>query len=107
MIDHELHARWRDRLEDQRTSGLSIAAWCRQHHIPDHQFYYWKKKFSPKDQGEQVVEWVPVVSTDIDKPESAHRDHGITISVGTVSIAVQPGFNEALLLDVIRVLQAC
>jgi len=40
MIDHELHATWRARLEEQQASGLSAAAWCREQGIPDHQFYY-------------------------------------------------------------------
>lgn len=110
MIDHELHATWRARLEDHRVSGLSIAAWCRKKGIPDHQFYYWKKKFAPKDGDEKTptaVEWAPVVVADEPEPTEPTQDYGITIHVGHAFIAVRPGFNEALLTDIIKVLQSC
>src|SRR5690625_4969788 len=106
MIDHELHATWRARLEEQQTSGLSAAAWCREQGIPDHQFYYWKKKFAPESKTPSAVEWTPVVLIG-DKESDQAGDRGITIRVGSVSIAVQPGFDEALLIDVIKVIQAC
>ena len=110
MVDHELHATWRSRLKKQQVSGLSIAAWCREQGIPDHQFYYWKKKFARETTGQQsptALEWAPVVVADEPEPTESSPDHGIAIHVGHASITVQPGFNEVLLTDIIRVLQSC
>lgn len=39
---------WKNRIEEQRQSGLSINKWCQQNQIPPTSFHYWKEKFSPK-----------------------------------------------------------
>ena len=33
---------WRQRIEAQRASGLSIRAWCRQEGHHEHSFYWWR-----------------------------------------------------------------
>lgn len=37
---------WRERLEAQKSSGLSIHTWCLENQIPQSQFFYWKRKFN-------------------------------------------------------------
>ena len=35
---------WRKRFEQQKRSGLGIAAWCKQQGIRDNQYYYWQQR---------------------------------------------------------------
>ncbi len=35
---------WRERIANQRASGLSIRAWCRQNNQPEHAFYWWRSR---------------------------------------------------------------
>ena len=34
---------WKKRLEHQRGSGLSVAAWCKKHGIRENQYHYWRR----------------------------------------------------------------
>ena len=42
-------ARWRGLVQRQAASGLTIAAWCRRHHISDALFHYWKRTIARRD----------------------------------------------------------
>lgn len=37
---------WRAAIEAQPKSGLSVAAYCRQHKLPPNSFYTWRRKFA-------------------------------------------------------------
>lgn len=39
---------WKNLIEQQRQSGLSIEKWCRQNQIVPHTFHYWKDKLFPR-----------------------------------------------------------
>lgn len=42
----EAESIWRQRLEEQRASGLSKSAYCREHRLKDHALTYWTTKFN-------------------------------------------------------------
>lgn len=44
----EKQLEWKNLIEEQRKSGLSIEKWCFQNTIRPHAFYYWRDKFFPK-----------------------------------------------------------
>lgn len=46
-VDREVH--WRGVIRDQRASGLSISAFCRQRGIPAWSFYNWRRKLAERD----------------------------------------------------------
>ncbi len=35
---------WRQRIEDQRASGLSVRAWCQANGIRGQSFYWWRRR---------------------------------------------------------------
>lgn len=39
---------WKNLIEQQRQSGLSIDRWCQQNQIQPHTFHYWKDKLFSK-----------------------------------------------------------
>ena len=42
--DKEKERRWRQILRERRTSGQSVATFCRARRIPQHQFYWWQRQ---------------------------------------------------------------
>ena len=44
----EKKLKWKNLIEQQRQSGLSIEKWCRQNQIVPHVFHYWKDKLFPR-----------------------------------------------------------
>ena len=44
----EKQLEWKNIIEQQRQSGLSIDKWCRQNQTSPHNFRYWKYKLFPK-----------------------------------------------------------
>jgi hypothetical protein len=41
-------AEWKERIEKQKKSGLSIGKWCKENGLEAHVFHYWKAKFLSK-----------------------------------------------------------
>ena len=47
---------WSAHIEAWRQSGVSQAEYCRRNGINNHQFGYWKKKFTNKEKSAQCVD---------------------------------------------------
>jgi hypothetical protein len=39
---------WKERVQKQQASGLSIEKWCLQNQIRPHTFHYWRDKLFPR-----------------------------------------------------------
>lgn len=99
-------------VEAWRSSGLSGAAFCRQHHLRAQRLNYWRERLGypvrvVSDRHRPVAAAPPttdgfvqvVVGTAAPTPTS-HVD----MVVGDVVIRVRPGFDSALLREVVRVM---
>ena len=42
---------WRQKMREQARSGLSIRAWCREHDVHEHSFYWWRVRLAGRDAG--------------------------------------------------------
>lgn len=47
-LSEDKRLEWKNLIEQQRKSGLSIEKWCLKNQIRPHTFHYWKEKLSPK-----------------------------------------------------------
>ena len=96
MNKEERITHWRTVIKKQATSGLSAAAFCREHDISIHQFHWWKRRFK-KDNSQSkesgFFQLVPI-------SESQHSQIRIRLKNG-VSIEVEQGFNPHILRGVI------
>ncbi len=45
---------WRRMVFDQARSGLSIRAWCRQHDLHEHAFYWWRVRLARSGRGRKA-----------------------------------------------------
>lgn len=97
----ETQTEWAKCVEDWRVSGMSMAAWCRQHGLAYSRFQYWKQKLSPtvnsrsNDSGHGFVQLVD--------PEPKP---GISVTVGAYTIHLSDEFDEQALAKCARALRS-
>jgi transposase-like protein len=105
-------ARWRKLLEDQRSSGLPVVAFCRERGIAASSLFAWRRRLL---RGPEVFKPVTVAA----EPRRRRRDDGVANSASEVvdaacvelclpgqrRLIVRRGFDRQLLLDVIDALQ--
>lgn len=105
MTKEEREARralWCERVEKYRASGQSVAAWCREHEVKEHQMRYWLRRFSPVFETDSTAAtWLPVKVRD--EVRSGDPDV-IVVRVGDAAIEVRPDFDRRLLIAVVETL---
>ncbi|QGQ97673.1 IS66 family insertion sequence hypothetical protein [Paenibacillus psychroresistens] len=98
---------WITRIADFKSSGLTMAAWCKTHEQSMHQLKYWLKKMniSVRPRSSSSTHWLPVAL-----PSNKLQIDGtgnLVVRVGSASIEVPADFNANLLRDLVRTLTSC
>ena len=100
-IESPTRLKWRGIIDQQRASGLSVAAFCRQHGVDAASLYVWKRRLTyaaePPDFVEAKIAQEPAVTQDAGRIEICLR--------GGRQLRVGRGFDPYLLKDVIAVLE--
>ncbi|KYH32295.1 IS66 family insertion sequence element accessory protein TnpA [Neomoorella mulderi] len=106
MTKAERQALWETRIAEYKKSGQSVKEWCSSHEdVNPKQLWYWLRKYKNQD----VVSpgnsnrWLPV---EISNQSFIEEDHTLLVKIGLVSIEVKPGFDPALLSQVVKALVA-
>lgn len=94
------YAHWEGIMVDQEASGLSGAAYCREHGLKIWQFYAWRRRLRNRRAAEKG--FVPLCFNE----DRSEVGSGVRLVVGTVRIEVGVGFDESVLSGVLRVLGA-
>lgn len=90
-------AEWRAVFRRQRSSGLSVLAFCRQERIPSSSFFNWRRKL------QRVPGFAEVKLAA--EPESASA---IELQLaGGRTLRVRPGFCRRTLLELLATLESC
>ena len=85
MTIEERYAHWREVIETQKNSGLSIADYCRTRDIRTNVFYAWRRRIQKRQMDKQgFIELRSSVSG---------PDTGIRIGFGNLCIEVQRNFD--------------
>lgn len=89
----ELQQEWNDKLAAWRASGLSMAAWCRQHTESYDRFIYWRRRLEPNPQrrGRFV--------------ELMFQPAALMLSCNGMTLQLERGFDHDLLREVLSVLK--
>src|SRR5699024_9904392 len=103
----EKRMEWQSRYDAWKTSGSSVAEWCRAQGLKDYQMYYWVQKFEAKSHTLEDVgphpRWTAV---DVKHaPDQSNDSAAVFIYFDTISVEVRAGTDMALLSDVVHVLQ--
>jgi transposase-like protein len=96
---------WRRRLDEQRTSGLTVRAFCVRHQLCEPSFYYWRRTVAERDRAAaESVEpaFVPVAVTPPRPPVAALEVH----LPGGVRVSVAAGCEAGLLAMVLAAVAA-
>lgn len=103
-MDNNLRRTWEQRLAEQKDSGKSIAAWCKEQAVKENQFYYWQKKLrSGPAEKTQPVQWLPM---DLQLSNQVNPvSDWITVHIGKASVEIRQGFDHHLLREILHVLQ--
>ena len=97
MNKEERITHWRAVITKHATSGLSAAAFCREHDISIHQFRWWQRRFRKDNSQSKESGFFQLV------PLSKSQHSGIRIRLNNeVFIEVEPGFNPHTLRGVIE-----
>lgn len=92
MGKHRSEAFWRDHLVRFADSGLSRAAYCRQHQLVVHRFDYWRRRLG----GGTSRSLVPVV---VSEPAVAS---GLEVQVGVARLALPSSVDPVWLGRLLR-----
>jgi len=93
----EKSLQWQERLADCARSGLGVQRWCAVHNIPEHRYYYWRRKLMTEPElHKQDVQWLALPADDATK---------LTVRVGAAYIEVAAGFDQSLLRAVVGALE--
>ncbi|MDT8422087.1 MAG: hypothetical protein RQ754_16790 [Desulfuromonadales bacterium] len=87
---------WSEKLAAWRSSGLSIAAWCRQNAEGYHRFLYWRKRLEahpPKPAGRFV------------ELALGHGRSALCLECNGIYLHVERGFDPDLLTELLAVLK--
>lgn len=96
MTRQEREVFWRERLERQAASGLSVRAWCALEVVSYTAFLYWRRRLVQQTQA------APLRLIRVTEGETASG--GLWLLVGGVRIEVRPGFDAGLLKQVVAAL---
>jgi len=93
---------WQRQIEAWRSSGLSRKVYCEQNGIKISTLDYWCQKLRPsgKENATGKTSWIPL-RIDEDEPSS-----GIDLRIGRITVVIKPGFDPALLSELLRTISA-
>lgn len=86
MTKSEKRIEWKTRFNAWKASDLSVAQWCREEGIKDHQMYYWIRRFEDDKESKSEVQWLAVDMES--EPTTCIGDESIFIHVGPLVIIV-------------------
>jgi len=97
----EYRKQWEERVADYHSSGQSVTEWCKDRGVKPEQLWAWLRRVKPADKPAGLVpsKWVTV---EIGSPATFATNNGLLVKVGKAIVEVKPGFNPALLTDVVR-----
>jgi hypothetical protein len=99
MTRAERRKQWRTIIDNQATSGMSIAAYCREHHLTSSYYYTWRRKLRAEQSATGgFLELIP--------GKSVEAASGVRIGLGAkLAIEVTRGFDPYTLRAVVETLK--
>lgn len=89
---------WTGKISEYRESGETLVQWCERKDIKIHTMKYWLRKQSHVSKKSQETAWVSCL---VEEPSS---ETTLTLKIKNVEIEVMSGFQDELLLKVLRTL---
>ncbi|NMB11772.1 MAG: helix-turn-helix domain-containing protein [Firmicutes bacterium] len=90
---------WEERVTAFKASGQSVRRWCSEQGLPEHQLRYWLQRILPEVEHAKQVRASRWVAIDTSQQSISS---GISLRIGAVVLEVQRGFDQQVLVDVLR-----
>jgi len=108
LITKVQHRSWMTMVQQQSSSGLSVAEWCSQNQISTKTFYYRRKQLRAEILQSNTPVFAEVNSAEPALPgfeQSSDFRMQLTITLNGVTIGVSEGTSRQLLTDVLQVIR--
>lgn len=105
MARADVQKKWETRVAAFRASGEKATSWCNANDVNRRQLYTWMKKLGVSSERTVSGKPTPFVPVAVMPETEARSASTIQIQLGTAIIEVGPGFNSALLRDVVKALE--
>lgn len=97
-FSEKLKQQWKDKILEQRSSGISIPAWCRQNAVPIYNFRYWQSKLFPD---------TFLSRSSFTEIHSRNGEIGIFLEYQGIKIHLSKHFDAATLKRCLEVIKRC
>ena len=101
---------WLARIQDCRSSGLSVRAWCRQEEINVTTYYRWERELLALAETEPCSSVSAVRFAELPAPKRVSRnvaECSATLHIGNASLDIYPGCDTEQLKMLVELLRLC
>ena len=101
---------WSAWIQDCRSSGLSVRAWCRQEEINAATYYRWEREFLDLAETEPCSSVSAVRFAELPAPKQVSRnaaERSATLHIGNASLDIYPGCDTEQLKMLVELLRLC
>ena len=101
---------WAARIQDCRSSGLSVRAWCRQEEINAATYYRWERELLALAETEPCSSVPAVRFAELPAPKQVSRnvaERSATPHIGNASLDIYPGCDTEQLKMLVELLRLC
>ena len=101
---------WAARIQDCRSSGLSVRAWCRQERINATTYYRWEREFLALAETEPCSSVSAVRFAELSAPKQVSRnvaERSAMLHIGNASLDIYPGCDAEQLRLLVELLRLC
>ena len=101
---------WAARIQDCRSSGLSVREWCRQEEINAETYYRWERELLALAETEPCSRVSAVRFAELPAPKRGSRNGAecsATLHIGNASLDIYPGGDAEQLRLLVELLRLC
>ena len=101
---------WAARIQDCRSSGQSVRAWCRQEGINASTYYRWERELLTGVRRNGTPPSTAVTFAELPEPKKMSRnvsERCATLHIGKASLDIYPGCNAEQLRLLVELLRLC
>ena len=102
--------KWAARIQDCRSSGLPVRAWCRQERINATTYYRWEREFLALAETEPCSSVSAVRFAELSAPKQVScnvAERCATLHIGKASLDIYPGCDAEQLRLLVELLRLC
>ncbi len=101
---------WSARIQDCRSSGLSVQAWCRQEGIPATTYYRWERELLTATETPPRTSAAAVTFAELPAPMQVScnvAERSATLHIGNASLDIYAGCDAEQLKMLVELLRLC